>query len=291
MKKIIFALCFLTLGFGLTQCGEESVLKIPEPLSGGQVKATYQEGASFLNALDIDNAAITMDLVATDREGGALIASLDIFGTYFDFSEDSTYDQVLVTNVTTFPSALTLSAAQLSGLFGLTTADLDGGDQFNFEFHVNMVDGRVFTPENTSDGVCFEENSRGTCTIFTFVGCPTEVVEGSYTGAPLPCINDPFGVGGSRATDADVAITQTGVVNWRVSNADLGYYIPFGFTTQPLTILDVCNNFSLASRSEASFSISVEAGSGFDPGTGVATIQWLDAPNSGIECVSEFTPN
>lgn len=265
------------------------MLKIPDPVSGGQVKVTFQEGRSFLNALDIDNASISMDMVATDREGGTLVASVDVLGSFVDFSDDSTYEQRFVATVTGFPNNLTLTSAQLASIWDLTTADLDGGDRFEFEYHVTMTDGRVFTPENTSDGICLEENSRGTCTNFTFVGCPTEVVEGSYTGTPLPCINAPFG--DARAADDDVEISQTDVVNWRISNADLGYYVPFGFPTQPLTLLDVCNTFSLDSRAEASFGISVEGGSMYDPATSTATLRWLDAGNSGIECISEFTLN
>ena len=290
-KNIAYIFCLLTLGFGLTQCAQDSVLKIPEPVSGGQVKVEFQEGRSFLNALDLANAAIVMDLTPTDREGGTLIQSITIFATYTDFSDDSTYAEVEVGTVADFNSPLTYTADFLAGLWGFSSVDLGGGDRFDFTVNVNMVDGRVFTPENSSDGICLEENSRGTCSFFTFVGCPTEVVAGSYTGTPAPCVNDPFGQDGNRQVDADVEVSQVGVVSFRFSNADLGYYVGFGFPLQPLTILDVCNDFNLASRAEASFSITVEAPSGYDPGTSTATIQWLDAPNAGIECVSEFTPN
>lgn len=290
-KNIAYIFCLLTLGFGLTQCAQDSVLKIPDPVSGGQVKVEFQEGRSFLNALDLANASIVMDLTPTDNQGGSLIASIDIYATYTDFSDDSTYAEVLVGNVADFNSPLSYTANFLAGLWGFTSADLGGGDRFDFEVHVNMTDGRVFTPDNSSDGICLEENSRGTCTFFTFVGCPSEVVAGSYTGTPIPCPNDPFGAGPLRASDDDVEVSQVGVVSFRFSNADLGYYVPFGFEIQPLTILDVCNDFSLASRSEASFSIAVLAPSGYDPGTSTATIQWQDAPNAGIECISEFTLN
>ncbi len=303
-KHILFLVALVVVGFGMSRCAEDNVLAIDEPVSAGLVKATVLESNSFFNFLDLQTAALIMDLTTTVADNSpSQVASAEFYGIYTDVSEDSVFERTLITTVTSFPSRLTISSQEFAGTWGLAPADLDGGDLVRLEIEVVMDDGRRFRgrrlgeqldptdPWTITDGVCQEENSRGTCFINSFVGCPTEIAAGSYAGTALPCINDPFGQAGNRVADADIDFSQTGAVNWRIDNVDLGYYVGFGFTPQIIEVLDVCNSLATGSRAETTFSITIESGSSYDPAANTAVVRWLDAPNSGIECQTEFIAN
>ncbi len=109
----------ILLGFlVLASCqDEDKIYKIPDPVSGGTVRATVVPENSLLDGKNLANAAYIFDLEAFDFEGGSLIEKLDIFGTFTDISIDSVFEERLITTETSFPTRVSLSAATLANVW------------------------------------------------------------------------------------------------------------------------------------------------------------------------------
>jgi len=263
---------------------EDKIYKIPVPISGGAVRATVVPENSLLDGKNLANAAYIFDLDAFDFEGGSLIEKLDIFGTFTDISIDSVFEERLVTTETSFPTRVTLTAADLASVWGLSITDLGGGDLFDFIFVVTMKDGRVFDPhpdiENNpnklSDGICFAVEARGTCFLQTFINCPSNL-EGTYntstTGESPDFCCPEFDF------PSVITLTRLSPNSYEMSEFSGGVYAewfcaPFGecqdfFEDIGGNMIDICGSITTS----APYFDSIGFGT-VDEATGIITIDW-----------------
>lgn len=167
-----------------TSCRDEDLNPMPDFISGGLVKANIPAENSFFDLTDLENAKFVMNLEATDKEGGALVESYEVYVEYVSVVGGIDTDTVLLTTITNFPSTYQITAAELADLFEVPGGlqGLNGGDVFNFDMKVKMKDGRVFEQANSSAAIVNEANSRGTFKYVLFIGCPfvPEDIEGTY---------------------------------------------------------------------------------------------------------------
>lgn len=181
----ISLVCMIAATLLIVSCEDKELSPMPDFESGGLVKANIPEENSFFNLGDLNNAKVVMNLVATDKEGGSMVGSYEIYVSYYNATTDEATDTLLLATVSEFPSTYEVTASQLVDLFQLPDglASLNGGDLFNFDMKVVMKDGREFTQQNSSDAVVQEPGSRGTFRYSAFVGCPFNAADmaGTYT--------------------------------------------------------------------------------------------------------------
>jgi hypothetical protein len=286
MKKLYNIFLILAAGLFITSCADEDTIRIPEFERGVSARASVVAEKSFLNFLDLANASYSFIYTSANADE---IDRVDIFLTYTNLEEGETYPEVPFATVrgNEFPRTFDIPASELAGAFGRDISELGGGDTFDFRFVATMTDGRTFSAENSAPDINANPGGASfTTTLNTFVGCPTEIVSGSYTGTDAGCPVDPFG--GAIRTKTDININQVGAVEFTISDVSLGYYTVFGFNdNQPVTLLDVCNNIGTSSN-QAQFNIVVSGA--HDPATSTIDLQWRDLGN-GITCDIQLVKN
>lgn len=294
MKRIIYySLSLLLFGVFAISCNEEdNDHLVVDVVSAGSVRAIVPAEFSFLNFEDLPNAKYVMDLTAYDFEDGNLIESYDIYGTYTSYVFGETSDRVLLESVTSFPSRVEFTAAELAQAFGVPNGidGLSGGDTFAFDMEVQMKDGRTFTAANTSDDIVLENNSRGTFFLNTFVGCPSALA-GTYTldlvSSNIPASNF------TTPLDATIVALTPGV--YTIDDGTMGLFgTPVG-----LQFAEICGEITVTEPSVNFATLVIYnqlAGTSFDPATGVITFDLVLDDNTccgaaGIEFKFTATPN
>jgi hypothetical protein len=132
MKSIykINLVCMFAAALLISSCEDKELSPMPDFISGGLVKANVPEENSFFNLGDLANAKVVMNLEATDKEGGSLVQSYEIYVSYFNAITGEASDTVLLSTVNQFPSTYEVTATELVNLFALPDglSSLNGGD-------------------------------------------------------------------------------------------------------------------------------------------------------------------
>lgn len=282
MKNILTYCSMLALGgLLLAGCADEDTQRVPDLLTGANVRVVANPERAFLDFTDINNSVYEFTVYSENTD----IDRAEFMFSYFDISEDSTYDEQMVT-VSTFPNTVSLSAAELANLFGLSGPEHFGGaDQFNFRTIATMTDGRTFSAANSSPNIVAASGTTSFTALFsTFVGgCTSEIPAG---GTWLSVSQQtPFGA------DRKSGITITPIEGqpnfYQVSDVSNSLYAPFpNFNAdQPVQIEDVCNTIFIRSSNGAQPAIVTNTAAGFgpgsyDPATQSIQLPWYDATNS-----------
>lgn len=303
MKNIKLFIAIVIPMVIFSSCEDEDTIRIPQNLEkGANVRFSLTSGKTFLNFLDLANSTVEWKVFTENTN----LTKVDLFLTYSP--SGGTMDSAEFILETYTPASFTngellrsYTSDELAVIVGHPDASaLAGGDLFNFRIEATLDDGRVYPSAtvggntNTTPNI---QNAAATTsfteTFFTFVGCPTELVGGTYLGSPTtpatPCSNDPFGQAGAVVSDKEVTLSQIGVVFWNITDVSGQYYTGFNFNPeQQVQLLDVCNNLSTSGTTGAQFNLSVTGT--HDPATNQIDLQWIDLGNALITCENTYLP-
>ncbi len=194
--------------------------------------------------VDVDGFGLTevnsvdVEIVYTEKDA--------IFNPFKEEFEDSVYAPVLIMNITTFPSTVAITAAQVAAALSRTAADFEVGDGFSLTLPINTADGRRLTVALNSD-LCNEpaQPSFGGCGVAWSVACPSNL------GGSISYVHTNLVAAGASCASGPL----TGSVTWTDQGG--GTYVPsdlsFGqfaecYSDEPATgsgrISDVCNVIS-----------------------------------------------
>ena len=281
MKKFINYCSTLVLGgLLLASCADEDTQRIPDLLPGANVRVVVNPDRAFLDFTDIDNSGYEFTAYSQNND----IEKAEFFFSYYDISEDSTYEEQVVT-VTSFPTTVSFSSAELANLFQLSgPAHFGGADLFNFRTVATMTDGRVFSAANSSPNIVAASGTTSFTALFsTFVGgCQSEIpTTGTWMSQSQ---QNPFGA------DEKAGITITPIEGqpnfYQLSDVSTGLYGAFNFNPdQPIQIEDVCNTIFIRSNNGSQFTIVTNTAAGFgpgtyDPATETISLPWYDSGNA-----------
>lgn len=186
MKKTKIIL-IATLVMTYFSCRDESTLPYPDinQYTGAVTNVETNPDKSFFNALndiateevefalDVNGFNLTevnsVDLILVYTQLGVL---LDLEGN----PRDSVWAPVLVSNLTTFPSTVTVTGQQAADALGVSVDDFEVGDSFQLTFPINTGDGRRLTVALNSD-LCNEpvQPSFGGCSYIWNIACPSDI--------------------------------------------------------------------------------------------------------------------
>lgn len=280
MKRYLHTLTVvLAAAFLITACADEDAQRFPEFAEGANVRVVINPDKSFLDFTDINNAAFEFTVYSENTD----IETAEFFFSYYDISEDSTYEEEVIT-VTQFPSTISLTSSELASLFGLSGAEhLGGADLFNFRTVATMTDGRTFSAANSTPNIIASAATTSFTAVFqTFVGgCDSNLpTTGTWRSVST---QNPFGASARTGVTLTAIEGQPGF--YQLSDVSTSLYAAFGFNAdQPVQIEDVCNTLFIRSSNGAQFNIVTSAAAGygpgtFDPTTETITLPWYDAGN------------
>ena len=182
MKKLFSYILGASILF-VIGCNEADLehFKWGQPESGGIVDVVFDPNASLFDISDIENSAVSYDLIGRDQSNGELINSANIY-VYRVSAAGVTSDTAMFHTFAGGTESMQTQVSDFIEDINLTLADVSAGDQFQFYIDtVWMDDGGYFTLANTSDAIVI---NRGDFAWTVFVGCPSWSVEdavGTYS--------------------------------------------------------------------------------------------------------------
>lgn len=185
--KNLFKYIFLGLLIPLFACEDDDVVRFPEFQEGATMRIQVDPEFAALNAADIPNAKLRFSVFTVNDN----IETVTLYGEYYSFANDSTYDQVELIQWTQedFDEEgairnVEFTSQFLAEKFNLENGinDLGGGDRFDIINITELTDGRVFpdtvlkdTPyeaRNVEAGILVGETSSFSDGFTAFVSCP-----------------------------------------------------------------------------------------------------------------------
>ncbi|MBL0739777.1 hypothetical protein [Chryseolinea lacunae] len=266
MKSILkYISAFILVLLAAISCREDdNVRPKMDDNIGAVTKITRNGDRTFFNALNPLADEYVEFAIDVDGFDVTTINSVDLMLVYTDkgrnydpFQDkyvDSVFAPVLIRSVTTFPSTVKISGADVVSALKLNSVDdIDVGDSFNVTFPINTADGRRLTVALNSE-LCNQpaQPSFGGCNVQWGVSCPSTIQTGNYQ----------VHVESTNATYT-VQVSANGGGVYTISNFNLDYDLDFYGGFDDLLVVgfftDVCSDIQL---------------SGTDPDYGV---QWRGA--------------
>ena len=283
MKNIYLLLIGLIL---FSACRDESLDPRPdlEENVGAVTLVEVDPDNNFFNALEADFASEVVNF-SIDINGFEVteVESVDLLLEYTELDGavdpflgvvDSVYAPVVLGTITSFPSDISISAADVASALGKTVADLEVGDSFVLTFPINTADGRRLTVALASD-LCNQpaQPSAGGCSVVWTVACPSDIPEGAWE------TNVPDGGGGFY----EIEVQALGAGAYSIPNMNLDYQPPFygTFTSLPIGggFQDVCNTITFGRVAE--FGVTWSGTGTYDPNTETITVPEIFDPAFG----------
>lgn len=304
MKELVLSVVLLIASIFFS-CEESE--RTPEPTEGVNVRIQFSEGKSYFDFGDLSNSELEYSVFTENKN----LASIEIGLTFIpDGRTVATrviFDSFTLDDFSDGSLTRSVDAEEMALLVGYASAEeFVGGEMFNFDVVATMDDGRIY-PEETLGSLDLKDETsnispnirEGAASSFTqnfstFIGCITEMVEGTYIGNAtnpgMPCSNDPFGYSGTLTVDKEIKVTRIGPVSWNFSDVMRFYFQGFAFNTdnEPIQVFDICN--SLISFDSKGSLFNIVATGTHDPITHQIDLQWTDLGNQLITCENTYVP-
>ena len=274
-------------------CQDEDSIRydLAEIERGPNVRIQVDANSSFLDFENLSSSKFAYDVYTENDD----IRSIQLFLEYYDLDADSTYEEILVEDLTlsSFTDGhlrVEYSAAEMAGLFNLPGGadDLGGGDLFNFR-NQTVMDNGIMYPDSVLAGTKYSSlNVSSTITasapttlfttdFFTFVGCPSSLA-GTYTAVSTATSTD-----GCCPTEitvtSEISISQEGPTTYTLPNFAFGSYnawycAPYGLCAGTFdglggSMQDICGNLTTSAGYWGSAGVGT-----VDAGSGVLTVTW-----------------
>ncbi len=306
MRKIIYKflgiLAIASVGFQYgCEDGDQTVDQALNDVTRGAILRTIDQSSAILfdvatSDLD-DNGIFTVTVEEQDQEGGALLASLDVFLGFNDETEggtDNSRDEVLFDNIPASAfspgpfglprTTYSVTTPDFLSTLAITDAETFGGDQFTVRFELVLTDGRRFSNDDNS-GTLTGSFFRSPFLYFVDVVCaPSMPTAGTW----MVSTTDTFGDGWNGGA---LNITLDGGTPFTIENIDDGTR-PFAESVQDLTfeVPDGTQTISIT-YSGGSFDEEVAFSVVSANGTMVIEVEQADAgPPTGVELL-DFCPD
>lgn len=220
LNKIIYA---IALGLGVLFVSCEDSDKNPAPYdvgidnvpAGAYLKTI--SSATSINLFDVANSSFTVTLEHNDNTEGSSLQDVTVFVGFDDNSIVDDNDQSVAESLyATLPASaftagskptITFTDATPDALafLGLTEADLDGQDNVQYRFQVNLTDGSSFTNTNANANIISEQAYASPFLYNAAVVCPVDPA--TFTGSYEVTIVS-AGVFGAGTYGADGVIVE-----------------------------------------------------------------------------------
>ena len=211
MKKIfsLYSILCLTGLLLFVSCEDEDLIRYPNIEKSIAMKLTLDPNFAIFDALDIPNAKIAFSLFTE----GDNLAESRLYLDYFNFTQDSIYDRVLLETWSRsdfgsdgFIENYDLTAQAIADALGINIADMDGGDRFDFVLFHNDTDGNLFPDSiptvvqgddeffNMIPGDLASVTTSISTQFTTFIACPVPAgyATGNYAFLQSAGLQDPF---------------------------------------------------------------------------------------------------
>jgi len=240
MKKLIYLILTSLVAIGIS-CRDEDEIRVPDFIDAANVRIQIDPENSYFDFQDIDNAFLEYSIYSENEN----INTIQIFFEYANVAAGDTTAPAVIKTYTqdSFTDGVLLdqriTAAELAAAVGLTTQDLNGGDQFLFTNVTTLTDGRVY-PSATILGyqsvpadIRLASATASFTTVFdAIVGCPVSApFAGEYLVEQISGPDDPF--------NGDDAVFSSMIVDVEETNPigrifEVGYFegASFDFTTE-----------------------------------------------------------
>jgi len=225
---------------------------------------TIARTSTTFNFFNLSGSKFALTLEAVDIEDGATVETVEIRvqhrrlipGVGLEYTPSapiliktlSAADFASNTESRFLRTSFEISAAEAISIVGLTPADIEGGDTFEFSLILNDKNGRTFTRENLSSDIAGGVFYDSPFQYFVNVICPVDAAYavGEYSLKQTAGGEDPFFGNPTRFVEEDVTLAtvasnptrRTFTVNY------LG-----GFTTRTFTIEFSCGKVIKPSES------------------------------------------
>lgn len=260
--KYILIIAFVLV---YVSCRDESTLPYPDINQhvGAVTNLETNPDKSFFNALndiateEVEFTITVNDFNITDVSSVDLELQFTQMGVLLDLEgnpRDSIWTPVLVANIVSFPSTVTVTGQQVADALGISVDDFAVGDSFQLTFPINTADGRRLIVALNSD-LCNEpvQPSFGGCSYVWNIACPSDL-----SGPVDYEILDSQWFDGSNITGESGNMTWNevgvGLYDWDTFTFG-GYQTLYGCCEQDrgatiLYIQEVCGTLSLRAEDE-----------------------------------------
>ena len=257
------------------------------------------------NFFDLANSRFSLTLEAVDAEGGTTVDNVQIrvrhrrlipgVGLeYVPAGSATQVNDVLVKTLngseftpadenpnhptqTYTRASFTITAAEAMQAVGLTPAQINGGDTFEFRLVLTDKKGRVFNANNRSSDVAGGLFYDSPFLYNVNVVCPSNI--STATDLWDATSTSRFG---TRTAQVRVTPVAGQATQWEVSDVSAGLYAGFGFNAIQSGIYnDACNVISWLRAGTTQFGLADPGRTGtWDPATRTLTIYWRDSGNN-----------
>lgn len=271
--------------FAFLSCEESSTISEVE---GVDLKVEFTEEKSFLKYNDLNNSELGYSISTKNRNIKSVEIGLTIIaftGVKSSRSVFETYTMSEFVNGTLVRSFHSSTVARKAGM--VTQSGFNGNETLLFDVVVTLNNGEVYSTPNLEEvsgnypNITRVVNEEGFTQFFsTFVGCPTNLVAGTYLGnatlSSLPCSHYRYNENNGLIDNQEITIRPTGYNTWRLSDVTRQYYGSYD-GDQPISFQELCNQLIFLDNNESS--ISITANGVHNPSTNTIDIRWV---NSGI---------
>ncbi len=221
MSKIKYLFGFL-FAISISGCTDwvEPAIPYNEFETGVYLRTLAQPGNNF-NFFDLDNAFFEVTVEAVDAEDGRLVQEVDVFVARRRGPSLTAEAKLFTVPASAFApqssskylaTTIRVTAPEALAALGLTKADVNGGDFFEFRLSLLDVNGRVFTNSNLSGDVSGGQFYRSPFFYRIPVVCPSNL-GGTYEYETTNVAAGPGGNAGACGASVTGTVTFTAVAN------------------------------------------------------------------------------
>jgi len=294
----------LSLMMVLVSCTDFVEPNIPyKDFNTGAYLRTISRTSTSFNFFDLANSRFALTLEAVDAENGATVETVEIrvrhrriipgVGLQFIPTQTSVipgeWTDILVKTLTKadfapntdsrfLRASFEISANETMQALGLTAANIEGGDTFEFRLVLNDRFGRVFTNNNRSADV---ESGLFYASPFQYnvgVVCPSEL-GGTYRTTIVQATG-PFGSCPANIPGEITFTRRADGVSYNVSDGTFGYWTCVGddWGTGAVVMNDACGALSLSGTDKYGdgYSMTIISSSSTQ-----FTLEWVNTYNEG----------
>lgn len=242
-----------SLLFGLAvvfaACEDEDAVRVPDLQTGATLRLQFN-GPTYLDMENRETATLDFDLFTVNND----ISEVNLYMTYVDFEEDSTYETRIYRNYSQgdFDAEgairnVTIGIDDIASLYGIPSERVTGGDQVLIATEMILEDGRVYpndvelpdgsTSTNTPD-VVNASTSSFNIGFQAFAACnvPSSYAVGRYNLEQISGPADAFFGLPTRWAAEEVNIAATSLIQRTFQ----GTY--FTFNNRTFNFLLICDN-------------------------------------------------
>ncbi|EAZ82404.1 hypothetical protein [Algoriphagus machipongonensis] len=242
----------------------------------GAYLRTISRTSTTFNYFSLGSSNFALTLEAVDIEDGATVETVEIevqhrrlipgVGLEYTPSEPvnimtlSASDFAPNTDSRFLRTSFEISAADAIAAVGLTPADIEGGDVFEFSLILNDVNGRSFNRENVSGNIAGAPFYDSPFQYFVSVICPSDL-GGTYEYTATNMDSIYGSCDGTISGTTTLTPVSSSPGSYRVTDGTFGFWDCYGdsWGSGNVRINDACNTLSMSGSDKygASYSMTV----------------------------------